>query len=570
MQTLGTLTRGLGKWSMAFLVFVVSAYSYSDEPGTVTSPLPMRPFPVDEIASAPLPSPLAEALGSASSRVSAFYVDRGGALAWQSPDRVAALVSLLRALAGEGLTPADYHPDRLEEEARALGGASPMTPARVRFDVRATETLLLALTHLHRGRLDPARVYPGWEIPVAAPRLDLAAIQRTLAAGEVERALAQARPAGEHYTALRRALARYRHIVQLGGWPTLPDRRALLRPGDAHPDVALLRRRLAMIGELEVMVVDVESYPGIDLEGPASLRYDPALVAAVRRFQRRHMLEEDGIVGPRTRAALNVSPSRRLATLRANLERARWLSGGLQPEHRLRVDVAGQRLQYRRPDGRLWESRVIVGRPGRTTPMLHSAITHFTLNPTWTVPPTILREDVLPRVRRDPGYLVANDMVVLSPEGRRLNPWYIDWWRPGGVILRQRAGPDNPLGRLVLRFPNDHLVYLHDTPARRLFLRPQRALSSGCIRVEGIMELGRMLVADTGSAIALEALIASGRTRNVSLSRPVPLALHYWTAKGDGAGLASFRPDIYARDPALIAALDAPAAGQRAYAASER
>ncbi|MDR5867445.1 L,D-transpeptidase family protein [Halomonas koreensis] len=556
MRTAATLPREISRWGMAFLILLVPVISFSDA-GEARPGASSRPFPAAEAALERPPSPLAVALRGATPAVAAFHARRDGDPAWQSPARVAALVELLEALEDEGLSPADYRPARLAREARAALAPAAPADVRARFEVRASETLVRALGHLQRGRLAPAAVYPGWEIPVPPVRLDLAAIHRALAAGEVERALALARPDGERYAALRRTLIRYRRIARLGGWPVLPERRASLRPGDVHADVALLRRRLAMIGELEVMGADVGHYPGVELEAPASHRYGPGLVAAVRRFQRRHMLEDDGIVGPRTRAALNVPVERRLATLRANLERARWLSGE-RPVPHLRVDLAGQRIRYRRPGGETWESRVIVGQAGRPSPVLHSAITHFTLNPTWTVPPTILREDILPEVRRDPGYLLDHDMLVLTPQGRRLSPWGVDWWRPGPVILRQRAGPRNPLGRLVLRFPNDHLVYLHDTPTRGLFGRPRRTFSSGCIRVEGVLELGRMLFADTGTRRDLGALIATGRTRNVSLAREVPLALHYWTAEAEVGGLPSFRPDIYGRDPALIAALAGP------------
>ncbi|RAH38428.1 murein L,D-transpeptidase [Halomonas sp. SL1] len=516
---------------------------------------------VDESA-APA-SLLDERLEAASPRLARFYALHGGMPVWQDRAAVTTLVELLEALEGDGLDPADYRPERLAREAEAALDPAASEAARVRFDLDASRTLLDALTQLQRGRLDPRDVYPDWEIPVAPPRLDLVGIERAIADGDVETVLALARPEGEEYAGLKRALTRYRHIAGLGGWPMLPARQAPLRPGHVDEDVALLRRRLAMIGELEVMAADVTHYlpnhPDIALESPGQHRYDDTLAAAVRRFQRRHMLAEDGVIGPNTRAALNVPARVRIEALRANLERARWLSGE-RSGWRLEVDLAGQRLDYHRPNGERWGARVIVGQPGRASPVLRSEITYLTLNPTWTVPPTIMREDVLPRVRRDLGYLTEHDMEAIDPQGRRLDPEAVDWQQPGAVMLRQRAGPRNPLGRLVLRFPNDHLVYLHDTPARGLFRRPQRALSSGCIRVENVAELTRLLIDDSGSRIALDRRLAGGETDNVSLARPVPLALHYWTAEGEADGLASFRPDVYGRDAALIAALaDAPA-----------
>ncbi|MBB3189713.1 L,D-transpeptidase family protein [Halomonas cerina] len=537
-----TLTRGLRRWGVALLLSLGAVVASADAP--VAPAEPGAPSAV-------------ERLSGEGERLARFYALHDGGLVWQDEAKVASLVELLQRLDGEGLTSRDYRPELLRNEARAAFDEAAGTEARVRFDRRASQTLLTALGHLQRGKLDPEHLYPGWEMPVPPPALDLTAISRALEAGEVSEVLAMARPASEDYDALRQALTRYRHIVRLGGWPRLPVRDTALHPGDVHEDVALLRRRLAVIGELEVMVADVDYYSGIALEAPAPHHYDAPLVEAVRRFQRRHLLDDDGVIGAETRAALNVPATQRLATLRANLERARWWSGGLPVPH-VRVDVAGQRLRYRRPNGRVWETRVIVGQPGRSTPVLQSSITHLTLNPTWTVPPTILREDVLPRVRRDPSYLAAHNMVVLSPQGRRLDPGRIDEWRPGAVMLRQRAGPRNPLGLLVLRFPNDHLVYLHDTPDQHLFQRLRRALSSGCIRVEGILELAGLLFQDTGTERDLRGLIASGRTRDVDLARTVPLALQYWTAWGEGSGLPSFRPDIYGRDGALLAALDRP------------
>lgn len=203
--------------------------------------------------------------------------------------------------------------------------------------------------------------------------------------------------------------------------------------------MALLRERLAVVGELEVMAADTTAFPGAELEAPDPRRYDARLEAAVKRFQRRHLLEPDGIVGRQTRAALNVPVERRIDEIRLNMERARWLLHGL-PEAYVLVDIAGYRLSYFRPNGEVWRSRIVVGTPYRHTPSLRSEITHMTVNPTWTIPPTIRREDVLPRVREDLGYLIRENIRVLSPAGEPLDPREIDWANPGNVVLRQGPG----------------------------------------------------------------------------------------------------------------------------------
>ncbi|MDX1464144.1 MAG: L,D-transpeptidase family protein [Halomonas sp.] len=500
---------------------------------------------------------LAERLEQQGVILRAFYAARDGRPAWQEAATVAALATALRTLDADGLTPQDYRPDALvDAHRRALDAQSPPA-ARARFELQASRTLLAALRHLQRGKVDPYRIDPGWEVPIEAPPLDLAAISQAVDARRFDEAFASARPSAPPYERLRASLARYRHIARQGGWPMMPPRPESLRPGESHDDVPLLRERLAILGELEVMAANL-----LDESAPFPLdprRYDEHLVAAVERFQQRHLLEVDGIVGPRTRAALNVPVSRRIDQIRVNLERARWLLHGL-PDAFVLVDIAGYRIRYFRPDGEVWRSRIVVGQPYRRTPSLRSRITHLTINPTWTVPPTILREDVLPQVRRDLGYLWEQDLMVLSPSGQRLDPRDVDWWRPGNIILRQRAGPHNALGRVVLRFPNQHLVYLHDTPAQALFAREQRAFSSGCIRVQGVLELAQHLFDDTGTEARVSTLVAAGRTRNVHLERPVPVILHYWTVHPDEEGRLVFRPDIYQRDAALLEALDGPPA----------
>ncbi|MDN3523252.1 L,D-transpeptidase family protein [Halomonas ramblicola] len=493
-------------------------------------------------------APLARLLGEAAPELRAFYAARDRRPAWQERRTVAAFAEALQGLEGDGLEPRDYRPDELLADYRRAHAGSD-EEAQARFELAATRRLLRAVEHLQRGRFDPREVEPSWEIPVAPARFDMPALSRAVESRHFAQAFAEARPEHAAYTRLRDGLARYRRIARLGGWPQLPAREDALRPGDVHDDVVVLRERLAVIGELEVMAAG--------LAVPQPRRYDATLETAVERFQRRHLLETDGIVGPRTRDALNVPVARRIDQIRLNLERARWLLHDL-PEAFVLVDIAGYRIRYHRPNGETWRSRIVVGQPYRHTPSLRSEITHLTVNPSWTIPPTILREDVLPKVRRDLGYLWRERIQVLSPSGEPLDPWRVDWEDPGNIVLRQVPGDDNPLGDLVIRFPNAHMVYLHDTPSQGLFGREQRAFSSGCIRVQGVHELAQLLFEDTGTAHDIRALVAAGRTRNVSLARRMPVILHYATVHADAEGVLSFRPDIYGRDATLLAALDAP------------
>ena len=358
---------------------------------------------------------------------------------------------------------------------------------------------------------------------------------------------------------MRAGLAQYRHLERQGGWPQLPNRQQSLRPGDVHEEVALLRKRLLVTGELAITHVDELAGQSIVSSHPETYEYDEHLVDAVRRFQQHHLLEEDGIVGRQTRAAMNVPVSVRIDQIRVNLERARWMLHG-EAEEFVLVDIAGYRISYFRPNGEIWRSRIVVGQPYRRTPSLRSMITHLTVNPTWTVPPTIFSEDMLPRIRRDITYLDRQNLSVLNFYGQWLDPNSIDWWNPGGIMLRQDPGPTNALGQVVLRFPNNHFVYLHDTPSQGLFSRQLRAFSSGCIRVQGVLELAQLLLEDTDTAADINSVIAEGETRNIHLKRSVPVILHYWTVHPGMDGELVFRPDVYQHDASLLRALDRPLA----------
>jgi murein L,D-transpeptidase YcbB/YkuD len=311
-----------------------------------------------------------------------------------------------------------------------------------------------------------------------------------------------------------------------------------------HANVPLLRQRLVAGGYL----------PAGQAAGE---RYDEALTQAVKQFQSEHYLEQTGAVGPKTLAALNIPLSARIDQLRVNLERARWILPEIHGDLVL-VDVAGFRLHQLKDGKSVWQSRVQVGQAVRPTPIFKSAITHVTFNPAWTVPPGILRRDIAPKARRNPGYLRQNRIHIYDARGREREPGDVDWNEPRGLTLRQEPFPGGALGRLAIRFPSPYMVYLHETPHTKLFSAEQRAFSSGCIRVEKAYELaGRLLGWETGE---LDRQVVTGKTHNVKLPAPVTILLLYWTVDLRPGGRVSYKPDLYRQDPRTLAALRQPPA----------
>ena len=259
---------------------------------------------------------------------------------------------------------------------------------------------------------------------------------------------------------------------------------------------------------------------------------------------------------------MNVSIERRVGQLRVNLERARVLRD--IPDTAVVVDIAGFEVSMFRDGQRLFNGRAQVGRPYRSTPVFSDTITYIEFNPTWTVPPTIFKNDVLPAIKRDPGYLAKRDMQVLTMDGREVDPAAVDWDlypRQGfPYMIRQRPGPANALGRLKIMFPNEHMVYLHDTPSRELFKRSERTFSSGCIRVENAEQLAALLLDDPDqwNVSAVNATIADKQTNRVSLREPMPVYLVYWTVQVADDGEVEFKRDPYGRDTLMLEILDKP------------
>ncbi len=326
------------------------------------------------------------------------------------------------------------------------------------------------------------------------------------------------------------AVHRYRRIAERGGWPRVAPGPAL-ESGSTDPRVHALRERLAATGDLPSAVRERDD-PG----------YDGALVRAVRRFQARHGLEPDGVVGPATREALNVPARRRLARMEINLRRIRQRV--IDPEDTLlRVNIPAFRVTLHEAGRVTFSTRAIVGRPEHPTPQLRTRVTAITLNPPWNVPRTIVREDLARRFARDPGYAERRGFYAVNSD-RALSAF--DWSEAPMVAVRQAPGPANALGRIKFEMPNARAIYLHDTPEPQLFERRRRAFSAGCVRVEQPLQLAARV---TGlDRERLERMVGSGDTRTVRLGWRVPVQLVYFTAWVNPLGRVQFRPDIYGRD----------------------
>lgn len=346
------------------------------------------------------------------------------------------------------------------------------------------------------------------------------------------------------YLDLSDALAQLRETERQGGWPVFPAGPAL-ELGDRDARVAALRKRLVASGDL----------PAAEQPDDPTL-FDADLDTAVRIFQARHGLDVDGVVGRETTEELNVSIGARIAQVELNIDRWNRLPPDMG-DHYFLVNAAGFTADLMEHGRRAQQFRVVVGRPDRPTPVFSADMTYLVLAPYWNVPPGIQLNDVLPRIKTDPGYLADHHMTLLGAASRQpIDPNTVDWTSMDGLTfnaryrVREDPGPDNPLGGVKFMFPNAYSVYMHDTPAKELLSRTVRTFSSGCIRVEGALDLAQYLLReDAGWTLdRIERVIERGVEQRVDLPTPYKVYVEYFTAWVDEAGMLQLRRDVYHRD----------------------
>jgi len=471
-------------------------------------------------------------------RVRALYAARANAPLWVG-ERGDALARVLADAHTHGLDAAEYHVTSI-----ALRSGSSTPDQLAERDLLLTNGLLRYARDVHRGRIAPRHRTEDADLDVR--QLDPAGVvEMASGADDVQAFLDELPPHNPRYLQLRELLVRYRRLAAEGGWPMLPDG-PKLTPGGADPSIPVLRRQLVATGDLVSAASE-------------STVYDEHLAAAVAAFQRRHGLVADGVIGAATRAALGIDVTARVDQIVANLERWRWFPDELG-ERYVQVNIADYSLELVEHGVVTLSMPVVVGRRDRMTPILASHITRLTFNPSWTVPETIARKDMLAKVRRNVDYFASEGIRVYSRSNRfAVDPATVDWEATGimSFLLRQPPGPSNPLGRVRFDFPNVNAVYLHDSPSRSYFTRPVRAFSSGCIRVGRALDLAERLLSETPgwSSERRDAILGAWRTRDVTLGTPVPLYVVYQTAWLDEAGIAHFRGDVYGRDRRLVEAM---------------
>ncbi len=485
----------------------------------------------------------------AAQAVARFYAARGYRPAWSPIELAEQLLATVARAGDEGLRPADYHKATLAQLLEAARkGASPAKLAEL--ELVASDAFLGYARHLLAGRLDPKVVDKDW---VLTPRSrDLVALlNEALAKRRVNESLAALAPQYPGYARLREGLARLREQVAAGGWPTVTPfaKGEKVEAGGQDPRVAEVRARLRATGELGAALDD------------GSALYDEALQAAVRRFQNRHGLTEDGVIGPGTVAALNVGARERLRQVELNLERWRWLPGELGKRH-IVVNIPGFEMAVYEGGTPVFDARVVVGQSVKPTPVFTGRMDRVVLSPTWNVPHSIASEEILPKLKRDPGYALKQNIRIFGANGE-VDPLAVNWGAYGTgnfpFRLRQEPGEKNPLGRVKFLFPNRYDVYLHDTSNPALFERAQRTFSHGCIRISKPLELAEYLLRHdrNWNRTRLVEAMDAGKERAVALSEAVPIHMLYWTAWVDADGELQFRNDIYQRDRQVVKALQA-------------
>nr|WP_315206662.1 L,D-transpeptidase family protein [uncultured Flavobacterium sp.] len=472
-----------------------------------------------------------------SKTLSDFYKSTNYRTTWQSVDSRKIILATLLKSDEEGLNPEDYNVKTLidfEKKSATLNDAD-----LAKYDILLTESFQKYISHLTNGTLNPRKLYKNWDlkenfIDINETLTDL--LNNNSLADKIE----QLKPNHIVYKRLKTAL-KLINTFPKDNFKVLKIAEIISR-NDTNPSIIDIKKRLTYWKELQPQ----DSLTSI---------YDEETMLAIKKFQNRHGLAADGIIGPATIASLNFSKKQRIQQIIINLERWKWYPKEMGKEYII-INIPDYRLTLIKDKDTLRSHRVIVGRAKRKTPILSSRLTQVVFNPTWTVPPTILREDVIPAILKNRSYLAESNIKIYDRNGGIVSPY--EWHLSQAKSYRyvQSPGTFNSLGMVKIIFPNRFSVYLHDTNHRDYFDKIDRSLSSGCVRVDNPLELTEYLLNDSvnWNLEKITEILQSEKTKFVKIKKEVSFQLLYWTAWSENNKLI-FRDDIYNLDADLYTKL---------------
>lgn len=332
-------------------------------------------------------------------------------------------------------------------------------------------------------------------------------------------------PVYRQYEQLRGYLKRYRELASTTKWPTIIADKKSYKYGDSSNTLIQIKKRLLFLGDYNA--------------DTTTIIYDSLLLSGIKRFQSRHGLSPDGAIGPGTITALNISPKERVQQIIVNMERSRWLPVSLKTDY-LAVNIPEYKLHVYHADSLLWSCNVVVGKAVHKTVIFHGDVKYVVFSPYWNVPPSIVRNEIVPGIKRDRNYIAKHNMEITGKSG-------------GLPTVRQKPGPKNSLGLVKFLFPNSYNIYLHDSPSKSLYNEASRAFSHGCIRVSEPEKLANFLLKNdsTWTKETIHNAMHAGKEKYVTLKKTVPVFIAYFTAFIDREGNINFRKDIYDRDERL-------------------
>lgn len=466
-----------------------------------------------------------------------YYRERENRPVWSSEKLRKELLSNIENIDKDGLFPSDYQLEFLQNRLQNYSQLS--EEERAILDITLSDAFFRLAGDLNHGKLDPRKIYKSWgteKNKIDLPQL----LEKAISEENITAAFDSARPDQQIYKGLKKSLQDYKKLAASEGNITNIPEGEMIRPGEDNSRIPAIAQRLAELNYLSKSLAD-----------SASTHYSEGIQKAVRGYQQDYGLQVDGILGKGTVANLNMSAKDRYEQILANLERWRWYPHNLG-EHYIIINIANFQLNVIKDGDTISTHKVIVGRPSLQTPVFSDKIQYIVYNPTWTIPPTIEKREVVPGAARDPSYL-AKKQIDIYRNGKKIS---INEWNRNEALsytYMQGAGKTNPLGRVKIIYPNKYMIYLHDTPARYLFNKDSRAESHGCVRVENALDLAKYLLSNRPeyNEATIDSILASGKTTKIEVTQPVQVHHFYWTAWREN-DKTHFTSDIYHLDPKLI------------------